>query len=224
GGKSYIVVGTLKRSEDGLQGLNPDDTVFVPFLTTKNREELMDEYAIPQAIGKAKNLDSVKLAMAQMQNTLNYYLENSSTYMIEDAGSRIEAATESARTMKMILISVAVIVFVVGGIGIMNVLFVTVKERTKEIGVLKALGSTKGDILLQFLLESLFIGVFSGVIGVALSVFALYFMGQTNIPVSPSCTGMLVAFGFSVLTSGLFGFYPAYKASGLKPVDALNYE
>lgn len=221
--KNYTIIGTLKRSADGLQGLDADDTIFLPYQTMKNNG-MINEYSIPQAIGKVKDISFVKQTMKQIESTMNYYMDNSSSYVVEDAGSRIEAATASARTMKMLLISVAAIVFVVGGIGIMNVLFVTVKERTKEIGVLKALGSTQGDILLQFLTESLLIGVFSGLVGVFLSIFALYFMGQTDIPVAPSFAGMVVAFGFSVVTSGIFGFYPAYKASQLKPVDALNYE
>lgn len=159
-----------------------------------------------------------------MQSSLDYFLENSSVYTVEDAGNRIETATKSACTMSMLLVSVALIVLTLGGIGIMNVLFVTVKERTKEIGILKALGSPAKDILIQFLLESVSIGVVGGIVGVAVSGVGLWLMQYSTMPVAPSVQGMCVAFLFAVLTSAVFGFYPAYKASQLKPVEALSYE
>lgn len=223
GDKRYEVTGVLKRSADGLQGLNADETVFMDY-GTMVKNEVSDEYTIPQAVGKVKNINKVKQAMAGITGSLDYFLQRGDSYEVEDAGSRIDAATESARTMKMLLISVAAIVFVVGGIGIMNVLFVTVKERTKEIGVLMALGTRRGQILSEFMLESIFMGVFSGGVGVLLSFFALEIMRGTNIPVLPSTEGMAIAFLFSVLTTAIFGFYPAFKASRLSPVEALNYE
>ena len=218
----YKIIGVLVRSADGLQGLNADKTVFLPYGTAQ--ENVLDEYSLPQAVGKAKDLTVVKTAITDIQSTLNYYLDDASFYKVEDAGSRIEAATKSARTMKMLLISVAVIVFIVGGIGIMNVLFVTVKERTKEIGILKALGSSRTNIMVQFLLESVAIGLFGGLVGVGLSSVAMPLMRYTQIPVSPSIMGQAVALLFATLTGTIFGFYPAYKASALKPVDALNHE
>lgn len=151
-------------------------------------------------------------------------MTEASAYSVSDAGTWIEAATASATTMKLLLVSVAVIVFVVGGIGIMNVMFVTVKERTKEIGILKALGAKEKDILFQFLLESFCIGVFSGAVGVALSFPAIALMAFTEIPVWPSWDGKVLACVFAVATSTLFGFYPAYKASLLMPVQALAEE
>lgn len=221
--KKYTVIGVLSRSEEGMQGLSFDDAVLMPY-ETMEKEKLAGEFSIPQAVGKAKGVDQVKAAIQELKSALNFYLTDGSLYVTEDAGSRIEAATASARTMKSILVSVACIVFVVGGIGIMNVLFVTIRERTGEIGVLKALGSTNGAILLQFLLESVAIGVFSGTVGMGLSLFALRIMAQTDLPLSPSIEGMLAAFFFSVLTSALFGLYPACKAAGLKPVEALEFE
>lgn len=223
GSYRYEIIGVLQKKSEGLQGLSPDSSIFIP-LQTAQENNLLDVYDIPQAVGLAMNTNVIDKAMSRLKSSLDYLLEDSTMYLIEDAGGRIDAAMESARTMKMLLISVAAIVFLVGGIGIMNVLFVSVKERTKEIGILKALGTSKKDILLQFLLESVGIGLFGGIIGVILSFIALPLMRYTDIAVAPSAEGWLAALCFAVCTAAIFGFYPAYKASELKPIDALNYE
>lgn len=223
GGHSYEVIGVLKKKSEGLQGLSPDVTVFLPYQTAQE-DELFGDYSFPQAVGLANNTGVIEKAKAWLKSTLDYLLEDSTMYAVEDAGSRIDAALESARTMKMLLISVAAIVFLVGGIGIMNVLFVSVKERTREIGILKAIGTSKHDILLQFLLESMGIGLFGGIVGVILSYGAMPLMRLTDIAVVPSIGGQVAALVFAISTAAIFGFYPAYKASELKPIDALNYE
>lgn len=222
GNLTYKIIGVLERSADGMQGLSPDDTVFIPYSTAQNY--VFDEFTTPQMVGLAKDIDLVKLAMAEIDDSLDYLLEDDNVYILEDAGSRIEAAGESAKTMNMLLISVATIVFVVGGIGIMNVLFLAVKERTKEIGILKALGSTEGNIMALFILEAVIISGFGGIMGLFLSYLFIPIVKQMNVPVSPSIEGQLIAFTFAIVTGTAFGFYPAYKASQLKPVDALNYE
>lgn len=223
GNYSYEVIGVLQKKSEGLQGLSPDVTVFLPYLTAQE-DGVFNDYSFPQAVGLAQDTKVIEKAKARLKSTLDYLLEDSTMYDVEDAGSRIDAALESARTMKMLLISIAAIVFLVGGIGIMNVLFVSVKERTREIGILKAIGTSKHDILLQFLLESMGIGLFGGMIGVLLSYGAMPLMKLTDIAVVPSIGGKAAALIFAVSTSAIFGFYPAYKASVLKPIDALNYE
>ncbi len=222
-GLRFEVVGVLEKKAEGMQGLTPDETAFVPYQTAE-KEGFLEEGAMPQAVGLAQDLAAVEKAMERIRSTLDYVLDNATYYVVEDAGSRMEAATQSARTMKVLLTSVAAIVFLVGGIGIMNVLFVSVKERTREIGILKALGTKRKDILLQFLLESLLMGVFGGLAGCVLGTALLPLMRLTEIPTSPSWRGPLLALAFAVLTAVAFGFYPAYKASRLKPIDALNYE
>lgn len=223
GNYQYKIVGVLRQTGDGLQGMNADESVLIPYTTLRDDRQL-DSFTVPVAVCKARSLALVPLAMAEIRSTLRYYMENSASYKLDDAGSRIEAATESARTMKMLLLSVAIIVFIVGGIGIMNVLFVTVKERTREIGIMKALGNTDGDILKQFLLESASIGVFGGLSGLLISSVILRYVTVPDLPMIPSGFGMLLALSFAVLTSTVFGFYPAYRASKLLPVDALNQE
>lgn len=222
GNLTYKIIGVLERSADGMQGLSPDDTVFIPYSTAQRY--VFDENTVPQMVGVANDIDSVKLAMAEIEDSLNYLLEDDNIYKLEDTGSRIEAAGESARTMNMLLISVATIVFVVGGIGIMNVLFLAVKERTKEIGILKALGSTEGNIMSLFILEAVIISGFGGIIGLLLSYLFMPIVKHMNVPVVPSVEGQVIAFAFAIVTGTAFGFYPAYKASKLKPIEALNYE
>lgn len=223
GDARYQVIGLLKRSEDGLQGVDADNSIFIPY-SAMEKDELLDDYATTQAVGKAIGIHEVEKAKKEIMSTLNYYMIDASAYAVSDAGTRIEAATASATTMKLLLVSVAGIVFVVGGIGIMNVMFVTVKERTREIGILKALGAKEKDVLLLFLLEAFCIGIFSGIVGVVLSVPSIALMGFTEIPVYSLWDGTVVACAFAVATSTLFGFYPAYKASLLMPVQALAEE
>lgn len=222
GSANYKIIGVLERKGDGLQGLDSDESIFIPYGNAQKK--LFEEDMIPQIVALSDNISHIQSTIKDMQSTLNYVLEDASGYLIEDAGSRIEAATKSSRTMKLLLIAVATIVFIVGGIGIMNVLFISVKERTKEIGILKALGSSNRDILIQFLLESVIISVFGGCVGVALSFILMPLMKYTDIPIAVSVAGPILALLFSIITGTLFGWYPAYKASCLKPIDALNYE
>ncbi|WP_195217879.1 ABC transporter permease [Turicibacter sanguinis] len=222
GDKAFTIIGILERKGDGLQGLSADDTIFIPFTTAE--QSILNEYTMPQIVALSKDLSTIKFSMKEMKSTLNYVLDDGSYYTLEDAGSRIEAATQSAGTMNMLLIAMATIVFIVGGIGIMNVLFLSIKERTKEIGILKALGSSKEEILLQFLFESVIISTFGGIMGVLLSYLLMPLMKYTNTPVSPSIEGQIIAIIFAMITGTLFGLYPAYKASQLKPIEALSYE
>lgn len=149
GDARYQIIGLLKRSEDGLQGVDTDSSIFIPY-SAMEKDDLLDPYATTQAVGKASGIQEIEKAKKEIMSTLNYYMTDASAYAVSDAGTRIEAATASATTMKLLLVSVAVIVFVVGGIGIMNVMFVTVKERTKEIGILKALGAKENDFCFNF--------------------------------------------------------------------------
>ena len=145
-------------------------------------------------------------------------------FTISDAGSKMDAASASNETLTLLLISMAAIVFIVGGIGIMNVLFVTVKERTNEIGILKAIGCSRKGILLEFLLEASCTSLVGGVIGILLALAVTPLVELFSVRVELSIQGAVLSLLFGVVTGSVFGFYPAYKASRLVPVAALNQE
>lgn len=218
-GKNYIVAGVLASMGTVSSGISPDEAIFMPYNTAE--KYVFGSEITPQITVVASDVSEVENVMANIEALLNENHPNA-MFTISDAGSKMEAASKSANTLSMLLIAVAAIVFVVGGIGIMNVLFVTVKERTQEIGLLKALGSRKIEILLEFLMEANFISLFGGIIGVALGfalVPAVEFFGMRCEPV---VIGGILALIFSVATGTIFGFYPAFKASGLTPIKALS--
>lgn len=223
-GKRYEVIGVLKRQGDSaMRGFNPDEGVLIPY---KVAEKYITGRSVrPMILALAKDIDDVDSAIEEINVILQKsFKEKSEQFMIVDAGSRLQSAKDSARTMTLMLLSVATVVLIVGGIGIMNVLFVSVKERTKEIGILKAIGARRKDILLIFLLEAIIISAAGGIIGIIGSMLIMPVMNYFHVRAIPSLFGYVLAFTFSVGIGTFFGYYPAAKAAALKPIDALNYE
>lgn len=220
-GKNYEVAGVLSQMGTVSSGISPDSSIYVPYSTAE--KYIFGNDTAPTITAVASDADKVETVMENI-NTLLTENYPQASFTLTDAGSAMEAANNSANTLQTLLIAAAVIVFIVGGIGIMNVLFVTVKERTKEIGILKALGSRRSVILLLFLLEASIIAIFGGAAGAAVGyalIPVVNKLGTTAVAVSYA--GMLGA-GFAVFTGTVFGFYPAFKASQLKPVEALSQE
>ncbi|MDO9591989.1 MAG: ABC transporter permease [Erysipelotrichaceae bacterium] len=221
--RKFEVIGVMKRLGDSTQGVNIDESVIIPYETSV--KYIVGSDVKPRIIALAKDVDQVTLAMDEISAILTtIYGSDASNLTIRDAGSRLVVAQVSARTMSILLVSIAVIVLIVGGIGIMNVLFVSVKERTREIGILKALGARRKDILLQFLIESILISTAGGLIGILLGFILMPMMAYIEIRTIPSVYGNLLALFFSIATGTFFGYYPALKAAGLRPIDALSYE
>ncbi len=220
-GRSYIVNGVLSQMGSVTSGISPDNTIFMPYSTAE--KYLLSRDTAPKISLLASDVDSVPTVIENVNLVLTQSNPDSS-FTIEDAGATMDAATDSANTLSTLLLAVAAIVFIVGGIGIMNVLFVSVKERTREIGVLKAIGTKKGDILLLFLFEAAMIGFIGGAIGVLLSFAIMPLMQYTDMTVVMTAESVILAFAFAVFTGTTFGFYPAFKASNLVPIQALNNE
>jgi len=222
--RKFVIVGILNRMGDSGSPQGFDDTAFIPYSSAERY--LLGTRANPTVNAIAAGVDTVQAAILDITNILNenHLRGGSEQFRILDAGSRLVAAQETARTMSLLLLSVAVVVLIVSGIGIMNVMFVTVKERTKEIGTLKAIGAKKREILGQFLIEAVVISLVGGILGVIIGVCMVPLLTYFEILAIPSLSGVLIGLLFSVTTGVFFGFYPAWQAADLNPIDALRYE
>lgn len=220
--RSYIVSGVLSEMGTVASGISPDEAIFIPYET--GIKYLTGKDVSPTITAVAEDVNGVGEMIEEIQTAFTANYGENIEFTISDAGSKMEAASKSNETLTLLLIAMAVIVFIVGGIGIMNVLFVSVKERTGEIGVLKAIGCARKDILIEFLLEASCISLVGAVIGVLAALGITPIIESFSVRVELSASGAVLSLLFGVLTGTLFGFYPAYKASILIPVAALNQE
>lgn len=217
----YVVNGVLESMGTVASGISPDDSIFIPYAT--GVKYLVGSSVSPTITVLAADVNNVEGVIEEVTEVLATSYPNAE-FTFEDAGSKMEAAEASNQILTMLLIAMAAIVFVVGGIGIMNVLFVSVKERTNEIGILKAIGCSKQDILLEFLAEAAAISLIGGVLGNLASLVVAPIVQYLGVRVELSASAFLIALVFAVGTGTIFGFYPAYKASNLVPVEALGAE
>jgi putative ABC transport system permease protein len=222
-GIEFTVLGVLgEKGSTGPQ--DQDDRVIAPL--TAVQDTLTGYGSISSISVKAKSADTVTAATSQVTDILNArhkVTASTADFTVSSASSFLAAATSSNKTFTVLLASVAAISLLVGGIGVMNIMLVTVTERTREIGIRKAIGAQKFDIVTQFLIEAVLLSVFGGLMGVVVGLVGSRFdiVGVTPV-VAPY--SVVLAFGVSVVVGLFFGLYPANRAASLRPIDALRYE
>ena len=231
-GVPFEVIGVL--AEKGGSGfMDPDDVVLIPLTTAQTRlfnvPTYRGEYVLSSIEVQGASDDETALAMDGITQVLRqrHRLEDGAAddFRIFSQTDMVETASSVLGTMTIFLSAVAAISLVVGGIGIMNIMLVSVTERTREIGLRKAIGAGRNDILLQFLIEAMGLSFMGGLIGILLGVFASRSLGpQLGVTPITAPLVIVVAAGFSAMVGVIFGIYPALRASGLQPVEALRYE
>ena len=229
GNVPFRVIGTLKGK--GQMGpMDQDDLIFIP-LTTAQRKVFGTDFpgAVNQIIVKAASLEDTNTAQSDINDILrrrhNLGKTQENDFEIRNSAEFQEKMKSTVQTFAILLASIASVSLIVGGIGIMNIMLVSVTERTKEIGIRMAIGARAMDIRMQFLIEALVLSLLGGLIGVVTGIGVALLVGvlfNTNIVIT--IAPILLSFGFSGLVGIGFGYYPAYKASLLNPIDALRYE
>jgi putative ABC transport system permease protein len=223
----FRIVGVLAPKGQTSQGTDQDDTIIIPYTTMQKR--LMRITFVQSIVASAINAERLSEAQAQITSLLRQRHrigpDREDDFYIRNLSDIAEAASSSARVMAVLLGSVASISLLVGGIGIMNIMLVSVTERTREIGIRMAVGARRKDIMLQFLVEAVVMAATGGCIGILLGIGSSEVLNDwAQWPIHISPTIVAVAFFFSGAVGVFFGFYPARKAANLDPIDALRYE
>ncbi|ABZ85594.1 conserved hypothetical protein [Heliomicrobium modesticaldum Ice1] len=221
----FTIVGVLESQGGGMT--NNDDRVFVPVTTAMNR--LFGMTKVNTIYVSAHSTDVIDQAQAEVASTLriqhNLSTREDNDFSITSQAQILNTAQGITGIMTALLAGIAAISLIVGGIGIMNIMLVSVTERTREIGIRKAIGATRGAILRQFLIESIVLSLAGGIIGIIIGVGGSQLIGSaTALTTKVTLTPVLFSFFFSMLVGVVFGVYPARKAASLNPIDALRYE
>lgn len=221
-GVEFEIVGVLE-SQGSSMGSSGDDRIILPISTA---QRLLKNTEIRSFYIEANDKDSVQTAKAYIQQFLNKkYKNDTNSYRIFDQTSLLNTVNTTASTMTTLLSGIAAISLIVGGIGIMNIMLVSIIERTREIGIRKAIGAKRINILIQFLIESGGISCIGGILGVIFGfIIANLITTFFEMPVNISINVVTWAVLFSVFVGIIFGMYPANKASKLNPIDALRFE
>jgi len=230
-GQSFRVLGTIKyRGGGGFR--NPDDQVVVP-VTTAMRRVFGQDYLnaiTAQAVTESKMFQAQEEIMQVLARQHKLRPDEEPDVRVFNQADITESANQQSAFLTMLLAGIALVSLIVGGIGIMNIMLVSVTERTREIGIRKAIGAKRRDILYQFLIESITLSLVGGIIGILFGIGVSLWMGTPStsgglgFPMLLSIPPMVIAFGFSAMVGTFFGIYPAMKAARLDPIEALRFE
>lgn len=226
GNFSYKVIGVMNSIGQTASGEDQDDLVLIPYTTVQKR--VMGVSYIENISVSVDSKEDVPIAQLEITKLLRHRrklhegMEND--FYINTQLTHIKRIFTISKIMTVLLGSIASISLIVGGIGIMNIMLVSVKERTREVGIRMAVGAKERDILIQFMIEALLLSLIGGVIGAVLGISASMISSSfTNWPSVVSVTSILLSFGFAAIVGIFFGIYPARKASQLDPIEALRY-
>lgn len=225
-GMNFMVIGVM-QTKGQTSWRDPDDQIFIPVTTSQKR--LFKKNFIDNIYLQVESVDkipAVKESVDKLLRARHRIREGmESDFNVRDYTEFISSLKEISQTFTILLGGIAAVSLLVGGIGVMNIMLVSVTERTREIGIRMAVGAKKKDILMQFLLEALFITFLGGIIGIVIGALISYSVsnfGGWDTAITPS--SILLAFLFSVIIGLVFGIYPARKASCMDPIEALRYE
>ncbi|MCL4105749.1 UNVERIFIED_CONTAM: hypothetical protein GTU68_028626 [Idotea baltica] len=223
----FTVIGVLEEKGENTFGQDQDDVVIAPYTTVQKRILAIDY--LNQVMASAISEDDAPGAVTQVTEILRaeHRLMDSEDddFSVRSMEELISTFSSTSEMLTILLVAVASISLLIGGIGIMNIMYVSVKERTKEIGLRMAVGGKGSDILMQFLIEAIMISITGGLIGVLLGLGATFFIETfLNWPTSVALYSIVISFAVCAVTGIFFGWYPARKAAALDPITALRYE
>ena len=224
---SCQVLGLLQEKGQSTMGRDQDDVIIMPLLAVQRRfTGSRDVSMIQLAVDDDGSTEEVTATLTELLRKRRRLAENEEdNFSIRDTKELAAMLTGTTKTMTALLSSVAAVSLLVGGIGIMNIMLVSVTERTREIGIRLAIGAFEHEVMLQFLTESVVLSSLGGIIGIVLALFASYSLSHVlDIPFLPDFQIMIIAFLFSAAVGVIFGYFPALKAARLDPIDALRHE
>jgi putative ABC transport system permease protein len=222
----FTVVGVMAAKGQNAGGQDQDDAILVPYTTAQNR--LSGNVRIGQILVSSASADDLPAAQAEVSSIMRdaHHLDGADDdFTVRNQTEITEAMSSTTRVMSALLAAIASISLVVGGIGIMNIMLVSVTERTREIGIRMAIGARGSDVLTQFLVESVVMSVLGGLVGLVAGYGGAALLGRlTGWATSTPPSAVAIAVGFSAAVGMFFGYYPARKAAALNPIQALRYE